>query len=131
MLVRTALMALTAASVAFGWFAWRLQSGLSVETVRAEVFTLVAVTQWFNMLNCQSATASALRGGLLRNPWLVGGLGLAVMLQALVIYAPPLNAMFHTVPLPATTLLALLLLASTVLWVEEARKMLSRAKRPW
>jgi magnesium-transporting ATPase (P-type) len=126
MLVRTALMALTAAGVAFGWFAWRLQSGAPIELVRTEVFTLVAVTQWFNMLNCQSATVSALRGGLRRNPWLVGGLALAVLLQALVLYAPPLNALFHTVPLPAATLLPLLALASTVLWVEELRKLVVR-----
>jgi magnesium-transporting ATPase (P-type) len=127
MLVRTALMALTAATVAFGWFAWRLRQGAPLELVRTEVFTLVAVSQWFNMLNCQSATASALRGGLLRNPWLVGGLGLAVLLQGLVLYAPPMNALFHTVPLPPGTLLPLLLLASTVLWVEEARKLFKRA----
>jgi magnesium-transporting ATPase (P-type) len=127
MLGRTALMALTAAAVAFGWFAWRVPSGAPIELVRTEVFTLVATTQWFNMLNCQSATASALRGGLLRNPWLVGGLALAVLLQALVLYAPPLNAMFHTQPLPAATLWPLLALASTVLWVEEARKLVVRA----
>ena len=126
MLGRTVLMALTAATVAFGWFAWRLPSGAAIELVRTEVFTLVAVTQWFNMLNCQSATASALRGGLLRNPWLVGGLALAVLLQGLVLYAPPLNALFHTVPLPAATLWPLLALASTVLWVEEARKLWAR-----
>jgi Ca2+-transporting ATPase len=127
MLGRTALMALTAAAVAFGWFAWRLRSGAPIELVRTEVFTLVAVTQWFNMLNCQSARASALRGGLLRNPWLVGGLALAVLLQGLVLYAPPLNTLFHTVPLPAATLLPLLALASTVLWVEEVRKLVVRA----
>jgi magnesium-transporting ATPase (P-type) len=127
MLGRTALMALTAAAVAFGWFTWRLRSGAPIELVRTEVFTLVAVTQWFNMLNCQSARASALRGGVLRNRWLVGGLALAVVLQALVLYAPPLNALFHTVPLPATTLLPLLALASTVLWVEETRKLVVRA----
>lgn len=128
MLGRTALMALTAAGVAFGWFAWRLQAGLPIEQVRTEVFTLVAVSQWFNMLNCQSATASALRGGLLRNPWLVGGLALAVLLQALVLYAAPLNALFHTVPLPAATLLPLLALATTVLWAEEARKLSVRRR---
>jgi magnesium-transporting ATPase (P-type) len=127
LLTRTALMASTAAAAAFGWFAWRLGQGQPIELVRTEVFTLVAVSQWFNMLNCQSAVASALNGGLLRNPWLLGGLGLSVVLQALVLYAPPLNTMFHTVPLPLESLLPLLLLASAVLWVEEARKLWVRA----
>jgi magnesium-transporting ATPase (P-type) len=130
LLTRTALMASTAAAAAFSWFAWRLGQGAPIELVRTEVFTLVAVSQWFNMLNCQSAIASALNGGLLRNPWLLGGLGLSVLLQGLVLYAPPLNTMFHTVPLPLESLLPLLLLASAVLWVEEARKLWVRAAAP-
>jgi Ca2+-transporting ATPase len=126
LLTRTALMAITAAGAAFGWFAWRMQQGAPIEAVRTEVFTLVAVTQWFNMLNCQSATASTLHGGLLRNPWLIGGLSLSVLLQGLVLYAPAMNALFHTVPLAPSTLLPLLGLASAVLWVEELRKLLVR-----
>ncbi|MBI5719340.1 MAG: HAD-IC family P-type ATPase [Burkholderiales bacterium] len=126
MLVRTALMALTSAAVAFGWFAWRLREGVPIETVRTEVFTLVAVTQWFNVINCQSSTASALRLGLLRNRWLLGGVLLSIALQALVLYAPPLNAMFHTVPLAPAVLLPIVALASSVLWVEELRKALAR-----
>ncbi|MCW5632581.1 MAG: HAD-IC family P-type ATPase [Rubrivivax sp.] len=129
MLQRTALMALTAAALAFGWFAWRLQAGVPVELVRTEVFTLVAVTQWFNVVNCQSATASALKLGVLRNPWLLGGLLLSVALQAAVLYVPPLQAMFHTRPLEAATLLPIVALASVVLWVEEGRKALARRTR--
>ena len=43
-------------------------------------------------------------------------------LQALVRYAAPMNALFHTVPLPPATLLPLMAVASVVLWAEEARK---------
>jgi magnesium-transporting ATPase (P-type) len=123
MLMRAALMAVTAAAVSFGWFAWRLQQGVDLALARTELFTLVAVTQWFNVLNCQSAHASALGLRILRNRWLLGGLALSMLLQALVMYAPPMNALFHTVPLPPASLLPLLLLASAVLWVEEARKL--------
>jgi magnesium-transporting ATPase (P-type) len=128
MLQRTALMALTAAAVAFGWFTWRLRQGVDLDTVRTEVFTLVAVTQWFNVLNCGSAWRSAFGPQLLRNRWLAGGLALSIALQVLVLYAPPLNDLFHTVPLVADTLLPLLLLGSSVLWVEEARKFLGRRR---
>jgi len=126
MLWRTALMAGTASVVTFCWFAWRLDQGVALDIARTEVFTLVAVGQWFNMLNCQSATASALKLGVLRNPWLMGGLALSVALQALVLYAPPMNAMFHTVPLDPAVLLQLVLLASSVLWAEELRKLIAR-----
>ena len=129
MLWRAALMAVTAAAAAFGWFAWRLDQGVAIELVRTEVFTLVAVSQWFNVLNCQSATLSALRLGVLRNPWLIGGLLLSVLLQGLVLYAPPMNRLFHTVPLPIESLLPLLALASAPLWAEEARKLVVRLRR--
>jgi magnesium-transporting ATPase (P-type) len=119
---RIALMASTAVAVCLGWFAWRLGAGVPLEAVRTETFTMLAVCQWFNVLNCQSAWRSALRLGVLRNRWLLGGLLLSVVLQGLVIYAPPLNALFHTVPLPADVLLPIVACASAVLWVEELRK---------
>ena len=82
--------------------------------------------QWFNVLNCQSARASALGLRIVRNRWLLGGLTLSVLLQALVLYVPPMNALFHTVALPLESLLPLLGLASVVLWAEELRKLAVR-----
>jgi Ca2+-transporting ATPase len=128
MLGRIALMASASVLATFGWFAWRIGIGQPLDLVRTETFTLLAMCQWFNVLNCQSARASALRLGVLRNRWLLGGLGLSVLLQALVLYLPLLNALFHTVPLPVDSLLPLLLLASSVLWAEELRKWLVRSR---
>jgi magnesium-transporting ATPase (P-type) len=119
---RIALMASTAVAVCLGWFVWRLGAGVPLDAVRTETFTMLAVCQWFNVLNCQSAWHSALRLGVLRNRWLLGGLLLSVVLQGLVIYAPPMNALFHTVPLPLADLLPIVGCASAVLWVEELRK---------
>jgi magnesium-transporting ATPase (P-type) len=129
MLARTALMALTSAAVTLGWFAWRLHQGTDLALARTEVFTLVAVCQWFNVLNCQSTAATVLGPGLWRNRWLAGGLALSVALQAAVLYVPFMNALFYTVPLPAASVLPLLGLASSVLWVEELRKAVTRARR--
>ena len=129
MLGRVLLMSTTAVLATFGWFAWRLAQGLPVELVRTETFTLLAICQWFNVLNCQSATRSALALGVLKNPWLLGGLGLSLLLQALVLYAPPMNTLFHTVPLAPASLLPLAALASCVLWAEELRKLILRVGR--
>jgi magnesium-transporting ATPase (P-type) len=129
MLARVALMTPMIAVVTFGWFVWRQDAGVPMDVVRTETFTVLAVCQWFNVLNCQSATRSALRLGLLRNRWLLGGLALSVLLQALVLYAPPLNALFHTVPPAPADLLPLLALASNVLWAEELRKLVVRRRR--
>jgi magnesium-transporting ATPase (P-type) len=128
MLGRVTLMVTAAVIVIFGWFAWRLEQGVAIELVRTETFTLLALCQWFNVLNCQSATESALRLGLLRNRWLLGGLLLSLLLQALVLYTPSMNTLFHTMPLPLATLLPLIALASSVLWIEELRKLLMRAR---
>jgi Ca2+-transporting ATPase len=129
MLGRVALMTPMIAAVTFGWFAWRLAEGVPEPLVRTETFTVLAICQWFNVLNCQSATASALGPRLLRNRWLAGGLALSVALQVAVLYVPAMNALFHTVPLPASSLLPLLALASAVLWMEELRKLVVRASR--
>ncbi len=129
MLGRVLLMSATAVLVTFGWFVWRLGQGLPIELVRTETFTVLAMCQWFNVLNCQSATRSAFRLGLLKNPWLLGGLALSIALQLLVLYAPFMNTLFYTVPLAPADLLPLLLLASTVLWAEELRKLMARLRQ--
>jgi Ca2+-transporting ATPase len=129
MLRRLLLMVPLTAAIVFGWFAWRVSQGAAVELVRTETFTLLAMCQWFNVLNCRSASHSAFSGALLRNPWLAGGLALSVALQMAVLYVPPLAAMFHAVPLGGGTLAALAGLASLVLWAEELRKFLARGQR--
>ncbi len=126
LLGRVALMTPVMAASTFGWFAWRISQGVEVELVRTETFTVLAMCQWFNVLNCQSATRSALRLGLFGNPWLLGGLSLSILLQGAVLYLPPMNAMFHTVALPPATLLPLVAVASMVLWAEELRKLAAR-----
>jgi Ca2+-transporting ATPase len=123
---RLALLVPTAVAVTLGWYIWRQAQGVDYETVRTETFTLLAVCQWFNVLNCQSPTRSALRLGILRNRWLLGGLLLSVLLQGAVLYWPPLNALFHTVPIAAADLPPIVALASVVLWAEELRKLLVR-----
>ena len=129
MLARVALMTPLIAAIAFGWFAWRSGQGVALEIVRTETFTALAMCQWFNVLNCQSAFRSALSLRILRNRWLAGGLALSMLMQLLVLYAAPMNALFHTEPLPMATLIALLAASSAVLWIEELRKLVVRARR--
>ncbi len=95
--------------------------------MQTETFTVLAACQWFNVLNCESATRSALRFGVLHNPWLLGGLCLGIALQGLVVYWGPLSALFHTVAIPVQHLPLMIAAASSVLWVEEARKLLARS----
>ena len=126
MLWRVALMTPVIALATFGWFVWRQAGGMPYEMARTETFTVLAVCCWFNVLNCQSATRSALQFSILRNRWLLGGLLLSVALHAAVLYWPPLSALFHTQPIPAADLLPIVAVASLVLWTEEVRKLFVR-----
>lgn len=126
---RMLLIVPVSVAVTLGYFIWRLGSGEPFARVQTETFTLLALCQWFNVLNCESAIQSALRFRIFKNKWLLGGLILGGALQAAVIYNPALNTFFHTVPIPAADLFHLVALASLVLWTEEARKWLRRKRR--
>lgn len=128
LLQRMALMTPAITLLTFGYFLHGLASGAPFELVRTGTFTLLAVAQWFNALNCRSETRTALSLDLLRNAWLVGGLLLGVALHAAVVFTPSLNLVFHTVPLPGSEVLWIVLLGSCVLWVEEARKLRARRR---
>lgn len=126
MLRRMAVMVPTSVAATLGYFIWRLSTGAPFAVVQTETFTLLAVCQWFNVLNCESATRSALRLGLLKNRWLLGGLVLANLLQFAVVYTAPMNKLFHTVPISLSHFFIIGAVASSVLWTEEIRKYFAR-----
>ncbi|MBZ0234698.1 MAG: HAD-IC family P-type ATPase [Deltaproteobacteria bacterium] len=128
LLGRLAFMTPTIAAVTFGWFAYRHAIGVPFAQVQTETFTLLAVCQWFNVLNCRSATRSALSLDIFQNPWLVGGLVLGNALQLAVVFWRPLGDVFHTVPFDVGEFFAIGAVASVVLWVEELRKLAVRRR---
>jgi len=128
LLSRMALMVPTIVFVTLGWFTLRTAQGVSAAQVQTETFTLLAVCEWFNVLNCRSPQHSALRLDLLNNKWLLGGLVLGNLLQLAVVYVRPLGHIFHTVPLDVPDILALGVAGSLVLWVEELRKLVARSR---
>ena len=126
LLTRMAFMTPAIAASTFGWMVYRLSVGVPLPQVRTETFTVLAVCQWFNVLNCRSAHRSALSLSILKNPWLIGGLIVSNLLQAAVVFLPPLGQVFHTVPFSLKEVLAIGGVASLVLWVEELRKLIMR-----
>jgi Ca2+-transporting ATPase len=126
MLQRMAVMAAGSVISVFGYFVWRLSTGAPLEQVRSETFTVLAVSQWFNVLNCRSELNSALNLGFLKNYWLLGGLVVGNILHFLVIFTAPMNRLFHTVPIPWPYMLLIGAVASLVLWLEEIRKYFAR-----
>lgn len=87
-------------------------------------FTCFVLFDMFNALTCRSESKSVLRGevGLTSNAlfnWAVAG---SLMGQLAVVYFPPLQEVFQTEALGLRDLLGLLMLCSSVFWVDEARK---------
>jgi len=128
LLSRMAFMTPAIAGSTLGWFIYRLSQGAPFPQVQTETFTVLAVCQWFNVLNCRSETRSALSLSILKNPWLIGGLVVGNLLQFSVVFFPPLAAVFHTVPFSLREFVAICAVASLVLWVEELRKLIVRRR---
>jgi Ca2+-transporting ATPase len=125
-LLRTAVMVPSMVLSTLGWFVWRTRAGVPFAQASTEAFTVLAMCQWWNALNCRSDTASALRLSLRKDRWLLLGIGLGVVLQGLAVYTPIGNRLLHALPLSAGQLGGAALAASVVLWAEELRKLLSR-----
>jgi P-type Ca2+ transporter type 2C len=89
-------------------------------------FTTLMLFQLFNVFNARSDEQSAFQG-LFRNPWLWGAIALSLALQAAVIYLPFLQNSFSTVDLTGNDWLRCTAVASSVLWLRELDKLITRA----
>jgi magnesium-transporting ATPase (P-type) len=97
----------------------------SLVVARTAGFTTLVFAQLFNALSSRSANASAFRG-LFSNGWLWAALGLAAVLQVLVVQVPFLQDAFGTASLDSAHWAAAIGMASIVLWAEELAKWVRR-----
>jgi magnesium-transporting ATPase (P-type) len=126
MWLRMLLMAPVMAFGTIGMFWWALESGRSLAKAQTMTFTVLCAFQWFNGLNARSYHRSLFKIGIFSNPFVLAGLAVAVGLQVLVVHNAWLQQLFHTVPLAAVEWLLIVAVASSVLWVEELRKLVHR-----
>lgn len=128
LLTRMAFMVPAIVVSTLGWFIFRTATGVPEAQVRTEAFTLLAICEWYNVLNCRSETKSALTLQVFKNVWLVVGLVAGNLLHIAVVFWEPLGRLFYTVPLGMSEVVALGALGSVVLWVEELRKLFVRRR---
>ena len=95
---------------------------LAVRHDTTMTFTTFVMFDMFFALACRSATKSALSLPLSSNPMFVAAVGGSILGQLGVIYFPPLQAVFQTVPLSFTDWAKILTVSSTVLVADELRK---------
>jgi Ca2+-transporting ATPase len=89
-------------------------------------FTTLMLFQLFNVFNARSDERSAFEG-LFTNGWLWAALALSLALHAAVIYLPFLQQAFSTTALSPTDWLYCTAIASSVLWLREISKAVTRA----
>jgi magnesium-transporting ATPase (P-type) len=126
LLRRSSIMVPAMVLSVLGWFSWRVRAGVPLAQASTEAFTVLAACQWFNALNCRSDTESVLRLDLRRDGWLLLGITVGMLLQALALYTAVGHHLLRTASLPLGVLGEVILIASPVLFLEELRKLARR-----
>ncbi|MGE5110077.1 MAG: cation-translocating P-type ATPase [Acidobacteriaceae bacterium] len=88
-------------------------------------FTTLVMFQMFNVLNARSDEESAFRG-VFRNHWLWLAIILSLALQAAAVYVPALQRAFSTSSLSLRDWVFCFAVASSVLWLRELGKVITR-----
>lgn len=88
--------------------------------------TCLAVFQWFNAWNCRSATESVFKTNPFSNKFLVGSMGIVIILQLFAVYNPLAQKILHTVPLAFSEWLTIIPVAFSIIVIEEIRKFFYR-----
>jgi Ca2+-transporting ATPase len=90
--------------------------------------TTLAAFQWFNAWNCRSERNSIFNYNIFSNKFLVGATLTVVVLQLLAVYNPFFQKILKTTSLSLSEWIMIILVASSIIFVEEIRKMFFRAK---
>ncbi|MBZ2195049.1 cation-translocating P-type ATPase [Occultella gossypii] len=99
----------------------------TLDVARTAGFTTLVLAQLFNAFNSRSETTSAFSHAF-TNKWLWGAVALAFVLQLAIVEIPFLQVAFGTASLDLAHWLVCLAMASSVLWFDEIRKVVLRAK---
>ena len=90
--------------------------------------TTLAVFQWFNAWNCRSEEDSIFTKNIFSNKFLLGATCIVIILQLLAVYTPFLQKVLHLMPLALSEWLLIIAVGSSIVIVEEIRKLLMRRR---
>jgi magnesium-transporting ATPase (P-type) len=96
---RIILVSLLLLAGAFGLFLVELEQGHSLPEARTVAVNVFVLVETFYLFNCRSLTRSFWSMGLFSNRWVWGGAAIMLVLQLLLTYWAPLNAVFQTAPI--------------------------------
>lgn len=90
--------------------------------------TVLAAFQWFNAWNCRSENKSVFQMNPLSNKFLAVATLVVIGLQLLAVYHPLMQRLLHTVPLQPADWFVIVIVALSIVVVEEVRKLAYRSK---
>jgi len=105
---------------------WAIRQGLP--HWQTLTFTVLCFSQLGLSLAIRSRRESVFTLGLLSNKAMLGAVLITVSLHLMILYVPFFNKLFSTQPLTLTELGIAVAVASTVFWVVELQKLLSRRR---
>ncbi len=111
---------------AFGLFEYELGQGASLAEARTVAVNVVIFVEIFYLFNSRSLTRSAFQLGFFSNPWAVGGAAFMVLIQMLFTYAPFMNSIFGSAPIPLGLWLDVLAVSLAAYLIIEFEKWLRR-----
>jgi Ca2+-transporting ATPase len=101
-------------------------SDKSTEKALTMAFSTFVLFQFFNIFNARSETATAFGNNFFSNPRLWAALATVIALQVLMVHWSPLGSLFGTVPMTLPEWGLCTLVASSVLILEELRRLSMR-----
>ncbi len=111
---------------AFGLFEWAERSGLGSGVSRTIAVNVFVFVELMYLFNCRSLTQSIFKINPLSNRWVLGGVGVMIVLQLVYTYVPFMNAAFSSAPLDAWMWLPILAVGLVAFVVVEIDKWLRR-----
>lgn len=90
--------------------------------------TTLAAFQWFNAWNCRSESKSIFSLDWFSNKYLLGATAMVILLQVAAVYTPTLQKLLRTVPLELSEWVMVILVATSIVLVEEIRKYIYRQR---
>ena len=110
-----------------GVLAWQVGVGSEAHAL-SMAFTTFVLFQVFNVFNARDERQSVFHRDTLRNGKLWAAVGVVAVLQVLAVHLDPVQGVFGTADLTGTDWLAVVAVASSVLWAEELRKLVARRR---
>lgn len=100
--------------------------GDAAAKARTIAFTTFVIFQLFNVLNCKSDTETIFSKNLFSNKFILFAIGACLAAQLILIYVPPAQALFYTVPLGWQDWIVVLGVSISIIGVEEIAKYFRR-----